>query len=71
MVPRGVNSPHKNGAIPLWLAPHMMTLKSPPNLYALPGPIYMRTMIGQHVTFPPTASSPSQILSRGYSLTHD
>ena len=42
----------------LWLAPHMMTLKFPPNLYALPGPINMTTMIRQHTKFPPTASSP-------------
>ena len=60
MVLRGVSSPHKNGHISLWLAPHMMTLKSPRNLYALPGPINMTTMIRQHTKFPPTASSPMQ-----------
>ena len=64
----GVNSPNKNGPFPLWLAIHMMTLKSPHNLYALPSPINMATMIGQHTQFPPTARSPRQTWSPGYSL---
>ena len=42
--------PH--GSIPLWLVPHIMTLKSLPNLYALPGPTNMTTMIRQHTKFP-------------------
>ena len=44
---------HKNGPIPLWLAPHMMTLKSPFNLYALPSPIKMTAMIRQHTKLRP------------------
>ena len=49
MVSWGVNFPHKNGPIPLWLAPHLITSKSPSaNLYALPSPINMTTMIRQN-----------------------
>ena len=48
----------------------MMTLKSPPNLYAFPSPINMTTMIKQHANYPPTASSPKQTCSPGYSLPH-
>ena len=29
MVSSGVNLPHKNGPIPLWLSPHFITSKSP------------------------------------------
>ena len=43
----------KNGQIPLWLAPHMITSKLPLslNLYSLSNPINMTTMIRQHTTF--------------------
>ena len=33
MVSWGVNFPHKNVPIPLWLSPHMITSKSPPKSY--------------------------------------
>ena len=33
MVSWGVNFSHKNGSIPLWLAPYMITSKSPPKSY--------------------------------------
>ena len=59
MVSQGVKFLHKNGPFPLWLTPHM-TLKSPPNLNALPSSTNMTTMIRQHTKFPPTASSPRQ-----------
>ena len=36
----------------------MMTLKSPPNLYALPSPIKMTTMIRQHTKIPPYCQFP-------------
>ena len=62
--------PHEIGSIPLWLAPRMMTLKSLPNLNALPGPINITTMIRKHTRFPPTASSLRQTLSPGCSLSH-
>ena len=58
MVSSGVNSPIKNGPNPLWLAPHMMTLKSFPNLYVPLSPINMTTMIRQYTEFSPSASSP-------------
>ena len=45
MMSGGFNFPHINGPIFLWLAPHMMTLQSPSNLYTLPSPINMTTMI--------------------------
>ena len=60
MVYRGVYFPHKNGPIPLRLDPHMMTLKFSLNLYALPNPINMTTIIGQHTKLPPTATSPGK-----------
>ena len=44
--------------------------KISPNLYALPSPINMTTMIKQHTTFLPTHSSPRQTSSPGYSLPH-
>ena len=72
MVSWGVNFPHKNDPIPLWLAPNLITSKSLPplNLYALPSRINMTTMIRQNTKFPPTARSPRQIWSPGYSLRH-
>ena len=58
LVSRGFNSPPKNDPTPLWLVPHMMTLKSFPNLYVPPSPINMTTMIRKYTKFPPSASSP-------------
>ena len=53
--------PHKNGPITLWLVPHMITSKDlSPNLYALPSPVNVTTMIRQHTKFPHTARSPRQ-----------
>ena len=43
--------PPKNCPNSLWLASHVMTLKSPPNQYALPCPIYITTMIRRHTKF--------------------
>ena len=37
----------------------MATLKSPPNLYALPSPINMTSMTRQHTEFPPVLLDPS------------
>ena len=70
MLSQGINSPHKNGPIPLRLASRMMTLKSPHKLYALPSPRNVTTMIRQHTKFSPPALSPRQTLSPGYSLAH-
>ena len=42
---------------PSWLAPHLITSKTHPKLYALPSPINMITMIRQNTKFPPTARS--------------
>ena len=63
-----VDLPHKNGSIPLWLAHHMITSKSPSNLYDLPSPLNMTTMISQHTKFPPTTRFPRQTWSPGYSI---
>ena len=52
--------PQKNSPNPLWLGPHLITSKSSPNLYALPTPINMTTIIRQNTKFPPTARSPRQ-----------
>ena len=41
-------------------SPHIITSKSPPNIYALPSPINMGTMIRQHAKFPHTARFPRQ-----------
>ena len=53
-----LSPPIKNVPILSWLAsspppPHVMTLKSPPNLNAPSGPINITTMIRQHTKFPP------------------
>ena len=50
--------------------PPYKTLKSLPDLYAPPSPINMTTVIRQHTKFPPTATSPRQSCSPGYSLPH-
>ena len=42
------------------LLPFDKNPKIPPNLYALPSPINMTTMIRQNTKFPPTARSPRQ-----------
>ena len=56
-----VNFPHKNGPIPLWLAPHMIIQNlPPPNLYALSSPIDMATMIRYHIKFPLLLDSPGK-----------
>ena len=61
-----VNFPHKNGPIPLWLAPDLITSKSnhsPPPIYALPSPTNMTTKNSndrQNTKFPPNARFPSQ-----------
>ena len=49
----GSPPPIKNGPNPLWLASHMMTLKSFPKLYVPPSLINMTTMIRQYTNFPP------------------
>ena len=52
----------------------MITTKSSPrllNLYALPSPRNIATMITQHTKFSPTARSPRQTWSPGYSLPHN
>ena len=54
--------PHKKWSQPLWLAPHMMTLKSSLNLHAPPSPINMTTMIRQH-KFPPSASPQANLFT--------
>ena len=61
----GVNFPDKNGPIPLWLALHLITWKSPlppfpTNVYALPSHINMTTMIRQNTRFPPTTRPPGK-----------
>ena len=43
-------------------SPHMMTLKSSPNLHAPPSPINMTTMIRQHTKFPPSAIPPGKLV---------
>ena len=48
----GVKFPHKNGPIPLWLDPHVITSKSHQN------PINMKSMIRQHTNILRTARSP-------------
>ena len=53
MLSWGVKFPHKNGPIPSWLAPPMITSKSPPSLSALPIPITMATMIPYMLSFYP------------------
>ena len=40
--------------------PRFDNFKIPPNLYALPSPINMATMIRQNTEFPPTARSSRQ-----------
>ena len=60
MVSRDVNSPNKSGPNPLWLAPHMITLKSSANLYVPPSPINMTTMIRKYTKFPLSAISPGK-----------
>ena len=68
-----VSFPHKNGPIPLWLAPPSPfdNFKSPcPNVYALPSPINMTTMIRQNTKFPSIARSSRQTWSPGYSPPH-
>ena len=45
--------PSCRGLPPPLPPPHVMTLKSPPNLNAPSGPINITTMIRQHTKFPP------------------
>ena len=64
LVSPGVNTSIKNGPNPLWLIPHMMTLKSPTQ----PICSSKTTMIRQRTKSPPSASFPMENWSPGYSL---
>ena len=57
---RGQLPPIKNGPMTLWLAHFTLTLKSPPNLHALPSPINIATIITQSTKFLSTAISPAK-----------
>ena len=65
--------PRKNGPNTLRIASHVMTLKTPSNLYAPPSSIDMEIMIRQHrESHPPPlpsplATFPRKIYSPGYS----
>ena len=69
MVYRGVSSPHKKLVISLWFALSLsllkiVTLESPPRVFAPPSPTGMTTVTRHLTWFPPTPSPTKQTSAR-------